>query len=471
MKKIFLLFLILGSVATGASAQEYMLKRGVVMDSLPLQDSIARGLKLYLPGDFEPTRTWPLLFICETESDAVQVLRHLSSSADRNGYILAAAEKTSDTISLTDKVLQINSNLEKLQELLPVDRDRIYTAGYNLSGQLATLIPSLIRPVKGVLSVASMLPNLELIDPRQPFDYVGIMGRADFQYLSLKADEQVLEQRKIPNHLIYHPEGHEWPDSNYIDQGLQALNLLAMRADGAGLDTTLIRSNYEKYQAYILRLEQEGELLLAMDQVEEGLTLFDDLTDTDWLKQKRRSIRSDKAYKEQNREWERVRLQELILREDYGVYLEEDILSFNLNNLGWWNYQMGKIVKFKDSEKREEQLLGYRLEGYINALVDEYLQVSRQGPDPDEDALILLYMLKTITEPMEYENYLNVISLTAKYADFGTANFYLEEVLKKGYSDADRLYSLPHTALLRISPEFNKLVAQYLGSARYAIEE
>ena len=90
---------------------------------------------------------------------------------------------------------------------------------------------------------------------------------------------------------------------------------------------------------------------------------------------------------------------------------------------------------------------------------------------PDDDALILLHMLKTITDPLAPENYLQVISMTAKYSDFGTANFYLEELLKKGYSDADRLYELPHTGLLRISPEFNRLIDKYLGQARYAIEE
>lgn len=470
MRKTFVIFLILGWLAGEAPAQDIGLKRGMVMDTLPVQDSIANRLKLYLPADFEPSRNWPLLFICDLEGHAVRAMRYLSGAADRHGYILAASGATRDSSSLTEKVLLINGSLEKLREMLPIDQDRIYTAGYDRGGQLATLIPSLLRPVRGVLSVSSILPNLELINPRQPFDYVGIMGKGDYQYLNLIEDEQVLDQRKIPNHLVYHPGDHQWPDATYADYGLEALSLMAMKGEQER-DSARIQSGYNRFQTYILELEEKGEFLLAMDQVEEGLVLFDDLVDTDWLKNRRKSIRSRGEYKDQKREWERVRLQELILREDYVFYLEEDVLSFNLNNLGWWNYQMDKIGQFKQSPKREEQLLGIRLEGYINALVDDYLELARQGPSPDEDAQILLYMLKTLTDPEDHENYLKVISLTAKYSDFGTANYYLEEVLKKGYTDADRLYNLPHTALLRISPEFNKLIEQYLGQARYAIEE
>ena len=120
-------------------------------------------------------------------------------------------------------------------------------------------------------------------------------------------------------------------------------------------------------------------------------------------------------YKNQKREWDAVRLKELVLAGDYMFYLEEDVLSFNLDNLGWWNYQMGKIAKYKESAKREEQLLGERLDGYLNALVEEYLELSGQEPNPDYDGLILLNMLKTITAPGDYDHYLQVISLTAKY--------------------------------------------------------
>ncbi|MGY8916543.1 MAG: alpha/beta hydrolase, partial [Flavobacteriales bacterium] len=60
---------------------------------------------------------------------------------------------------------------------------------------------------------------------------------------------------------------------------------------------------------------------------------------------------------------------------------------------------------------------------------------------------------------------------SSKMEDFGTALFYMEELLKNGFTDKATLYSLEHTALLRITPEFNELVTKYLDDARYGIKE
>ena len=470
MRRVIVFLLLVGYMGVPAKAQELALKKGIVMDSLPVNDSIVGQIMLYLPQDFDTGQKWPVLFLCDVEGDRNKKLRYLKPAADKNGYILASSGALKDSLSLTDKILTISKTLDELKELLPLDLDRVYTTGYDTGGQLATIVPSMLRGVNGVLSVASGLPNLSLIDPKQPFDYVGILGRGDYQYSYLLQSEAVLDVLKVPNYSLYHPEGHQWPDLVYLDLGMQILSLMGMKRAAIPRDDQVIQSAYTDYKNVILGLEQTGQWILAYHYAEQGESVFKALTDTDWFKDKKKSIRKSKVYKEQKREWDAVKLKELVLAGDYMFYLEEDVLSFNLDNLGWWNYQMGQIAKYKESAKREEQLLGDRLDGYLNALVEEYLELSAQEPNPDYDGLILLNMLKTITEPEDYGHYLQVISLTAKYDDFGTSNYYRESLLEKGYTDADKLYSLPHTGLLKISPEFNALIAQYLGEARYAVE-
>ena len=210
-----------------------------------------------------------------------------------------------------------------------------------------------------------------------------------------------------------------------------------------------------------------GKSLQAYHRLEEGISLFEKLADVSPMEQELKQVRRETNYRNQKRALAALLLKEGIMRQDYEFYLEDDVLSFNLDNLGWWKYQMELIDGYKESKNPEEQLLGLRLEGYINALSDDYLRIASSNGEPDDDARVLLYMLKTITAPEEPENYLNVVSLASKYDDFGTALFYLEELLKTGYSDREKLYSLEHTALLRISPEFNGLIAKYLKEARY----
>jgi len=150
--------------------------------------------------------------------------------------------------------------------------------------------------------------------------------------------------------------------------------------------------------------------------------------------------------------------------------MEEDVYTYNFNNLGWWNHQMGVIDKFISSSKPFEKQMGHRLKGFVNVLAEDNIKIVLSEEVVDEDALAFLYMLKTILEPDNYEFYLQTISLSAKNDDFGTSLFYLEEVLKKGFKDKEKLYSLENTALFRITPEFNELVSKYLDDARYDIK-
>ena len=80
-------------------------------------------------------------------------------------------------------------------------------------------------------------------------------------------------------------------------------------------------------------------------------------------------------------------------------------------------------------------------------------------------------MLNTIVTPKDYEHYLKVISLSAKYEDYGTALFYLEEAFLNGFKNEEILNTLEHTPLLRITPEYNKLLEKYLKKARYKVTD
>ncbi|MEH6514445.1 MAG: alpha/beta hydrolase, partial [Maribacter arcticus] len=132
---------------------------------------------------------------------------------------------------------------------------------------------------------------------------------------------------------------------------------------------------------------------------------------------------------------------------------------------------MEDIAKLDKSAVLYERQMSSRLRGYINALISDNIDFISADKEVDLEALNLLYMIKTITDPLEFAPYLKVISTSAKMEDYGTALFYLEELLKNGYANKSELYELENTALFRITPEFNLLVEKYLKDARYEIIE
>jgi hypothetical protein len=132
---------------------------------------------------------------------------------------------------------------------------------------------------------------------------------------------------------------------------------------------------------------------------------------------------------------------------------------------------MEDLKKYEKSQNVAERQMGKRLYGYVNALVEDTENMLKKEKVVDEDALLFVFMLKTITDPKGYDSYLEIISLSSKIEDYGTALFYMEELLKNGFTDKETIYNLKHTALLRITPEFNELVTKYLDDARYGIKE
>lgn len=454
-------------LVTGLPAQQQTMRKAVITDSISVPGAGNENFALYLPSHFSTENTWPLLFVFDVEGRGRQSISMFRDAAESEGFVLAASNSLSDTLSILQNMEVANRMLQYVFTLIPIQRNSIYTAGFGSGGQMSTLATSFIKEIRGVISLGAAIPNTDILSEKNPFYFVGITGLGDYQYPTILQDREVLEKKRFPNQLLTFEGGHHWPPSEYL---IAALRILRASAPGFG-------ESEDKDEVYRLQylgvdsLVQAQKLLRAERRLEDEINLFDKVIDTDSLKDKQRSIRRDKVYKAQKRNEQNFLFKETLLREDYTYYLEEDIQTYNFNNLGWWNYQMELIDKHEDSALPAEHFMGMRLKGYLNALVDDYVDIVSGAQVVDEDALSFLWMLKTITEPAAYENYLNIISLSSRHEDYGTALFYLEELLKNGYKDKAQLYLLKDTALLRITPEFNALIEKYLKDARYELIE
>ncbi len=463
---IFLLFLLTLIFGKG-TAQEFKIQKGRVVDSLMVGDSTNQSFALYLPRNFEVKGQWPVAFVFDTKGQGKKSLVRLRLAAEKRGYILASSNNIHDSISLADNMITAKRLMDRVATLFPIDRSRIYTAGYKTSGPFANLAPLFIKEIEGALSIGSSIANVSLLSKSNPFYFVSIMDRNDFNYTYLRRDEKVLNNVKFPNNLLIYDEGGVVPPSSYVEDALLLFDLAAMAKGNLEKDSTLIEGTYQQHMTKIRELQKNKKMLLAERGMREALTVYRTLRNTDSLKNAHKDFKKDKLYRSLKRMRSAAIFKENLLKEDYTYYLEEDVLTYNFKNLGWWNFQMTKINGFITGESVVEQRMGKRLLGYLNALIEDTIILEKAEKVVDQDAVTFLWMLKTITEPEQFDNYLKVVSISAKNEDYGTALFYLEEALKNGFKDKEKLYSIEDTALFRITPEFNALVKKYLDVSRY----
>lgn len=472
MKKKYLnLFIFLIATVQFSNAQEVKLKKGSIIESVVVQDSISETFSLYIPTAFEMKDRWPVLFIFDMDGKAKQAIAMFKNAAEANGYILAAPHKVHDSLSISQNMLSTKLVMKEVLGTFPINNNRIYAGGFDSGARFANLVPVFVKGVKGVLSLGASLVNTELLTTKNTFHFIAVVGNEDFNYTTLLEDEKVLNKLKFPNNILLFDGGNEWPSAGYVGKAMTIFNLSAMSKGFMPLDSAYVSTNFNAQLTRIKKLQKEGKLLLAERTIKETLSAFRLLSNTDSLRKAHRNLMRGKDFKSLNRNQNAALFKENLKREDYAYYLEEDVLTYNYNNLGWWNYQMTQINSFIFGTNKLEQKMGQRLLGYVNALVDDNINLVKMNKVVDEEALVFLLMLKTITEPNEHQNYLNVVSLAAKNNDKGTALFYLEELLKKGFKNKETIYGIEHTTLLRISPEFNKLVEKYLDDARYEIKD
>ncbi|MEX0290819.1 MAG: alpha/beta hydrolase [Flavobacteriaceae bacterium] len=472
MKQQLLFLLCIGVIGTGTlDAQELKLKKGIITDSLKINDSIPESFAVYLPTTFDNKGRWPVIFLLDLKGNSKRALRLFSTAAENQNYILAASNNLSDSLSISQNIIIANRMFNAVSGLFPLHNDRFYTAGFREGGKVAALAPTFVKQIDGVISISASVPNTEILTSKNSFHFIGIVGKEDFNYSEMLDGEKVLNRLKYPNNLLIFEGDKRWPDPSYLEKAMQILTLSAMAKGNAAKDEAMVKTSLEQHLKEVDELVLQRKWIDAYELLVETIGIYRPHQNVDSLVARRKLMKKDKNYRAQRRSLNAVLFKESFIKDEYDFNLTEDITTLNYNNLGWWNYQMGELREYEHKPKQEEREMGKRLIGYLNALIEDNIDIELAQSVVNEEAVIFLWMLKTITDPQNPTYYLKIISDSAKHEDFGTALFYLEELLKTGYKDKAALYDLENTALLRITPEFNKVVDKYLKEARYDIIE
>ncbi|MGY8915501.1 MAG: alpha/beta hydrolase, partial [Flavobacteriales bacterium] len=393
MKKIiFLLFF--GSTIL-VTAQELTFKKGVVTDSVIVNDTIQESFALYLPKNFEITKNWPVIFLFDEKGRGRQLVRYFQDAAEKEGYILAASNNVHDSLPISQNIIISNRMFNKTFQLFAVHNNRIYTGGMSNGGRLASIIPVFVPNIEGVVSFGGTLGNVEVLSTKNMFHYIGIVSKEDYNYPLMLGDELILNNLKFPNQLLLLNDGNKLQELHQLQKAMQVFTLSSMAKGNIPMNETFLNRSYEANLLEIDSLIASKKLLEAEKLIQETQSVYRVHKRVDELKDKLKSVKKDKLFRIQRRNENNVFFKESLIKEDYNYYLEEDVLTYNFNNLGWWNYQMEELKKYERSQNEAERQMGKRLYGYVNALIDDTEDMLVKEPEVDEDALLFVFMLKT----------------------------------------------------------------------------
>ena len=433
---------------------------GVVVQNIQLDAAASETYSLYLPRDYDTSREYPVVFIFNDQSNTASIVQQFTIAAELNGAVIVGANyKLSDTLSTGLK--QSQKLINTVFNQYSLDKNRIILAGIGNGALIASSSAHVIPTIYGVIAVNSVFLEKKKLPKENPAKFVILSSEEGKNYYRLKSYDSAYGLKKIVAGY-YEYDGDGWPPQGYLAAALSDILLT---------ETTPVeevQALYESDLNFSERLLKNNLQLQAFDFVNDLKDKYRKRINIDAQKELLKNIRNDRTYKIKRLRQNTIRYAEQVLVADFNYYITEDSRNSFFDNLGWWSYQMDDIDAKIDSSatNRQERKAALRLKGFVVSSVEEKYDILRLNNGSTEQ-LLFINVLRTLVDPMNFDAYIQAISLSAREGDSNAALFYLEELLQTGYDDYERLYTIEYTISLRTGLEFNELVRAYLGKSKY----
>ncbi|MDN3593339.1 hypothetical protein [Zunongwangia endophytica] len=470
LKKVIIIFFSFFFSVT-MNSQEIRLKKGDVTDNIRINDSIEGTYAVYLPQNYDSKNPPAVIFIIDPDGNARQSVQLFRKTAEEQSYVVASSNRKIDDASIENNLKQTLEFMNSFYRTVPVDPNSLYIAGFNDAGQIASALPLVNERVNGVLAINNAWINTEFTENRKTsYSFSAIVGTKDYTRYSIVNINDFLKDEDFPSEINYFEGGPEsWPDANTIYNAVASFTLNAIKEEKRQKDDSLVNKIFESEIAAIESLRRERSYYTAWVQLKKAEDKFEEYDRfDDQLKELKKSIRRNKAFKQQRRNWYTVKEEEMLQREDYTYFLETDVYTANFENIGWWASQIDNLEEGKSNNDLLERNKAFRLEGYLNTIIGSTYK-DLISSETFLDQKIYISILKTIVDKENPDGYLSIIQLAGHDGDYQTAMLYLEDLLKTGYDNFPKLYELEGVLDLQMSNEFNQMIEKYGGTAKYLV--
>jgi dienelactone hydrolase len=263
---IFLLaFVSPGQICLGAAQQ---FKPGEIRDPIVCRESPGQSYALYLPSDYSPDRTWPVLYALDPGARGRLPLEHFRDAAEKYHYLIVGSNnaRNGPWEPIINAVVAVWNDT---QARLSIDRKRIYATGFSGGSRAAALFSKMIRsPVAGIIGCGAGLPPGIKPEDIQPAFYFGLVGREDFNHLEMMNLNTQFEEAGTPHRVLVFEGSHDWPSPEVCTRALAWMEFAAMTRGLRPPDQEMIREIYASEVAAAQALEMSGNILGAVSEYE-----------------------------------------------------------------------------------------------------------------------------------------------------------------------------------------------------------
>lgn len=468
MKKLALLILLLAVIPQINQAQEIEIPLGKIVDSIPTADSTDNSFALYLPRNFNEKEEWPVIFLFDPQGRGRATAQLFRPIAEEQSYVIASSNLNLKGDSLKNNIEKARPFINQVAGMIAIDKEQVYVAGLAEGGQLATALAFVYTNIAGILAVEDGWINSEYLKTNNKFMYSAIACDSNNSMFVLEEIEAYLSNEGFPTEMNFYScdKEIEWPGANVVQNSIAGFTLNAMKNGKRPKDIQLIKQLFDAEVEYAEILRRSRNYYQAFEKLKQIEDKYDNLNlDVD-LRDQIRNIRRNRSYKQQKRDYRKVAATEEEKQVEYIYYMENDVVTSNFENIGWWASQMEELKATEEKSTGPKKKMAGRLQGFLDALSKNHYN-NYVNSEATNKSKVFVSILRTIFAKNDPEAYLNIIKIAGHDGDHETALLYLEDLLKTGFNDMEALYDIEGILDLKLSEAYNDKIREYLGEAKY----
>jgi len=274
------------------------IQQGEIIDKIICQDKPEQSYALYLPPDYTPEKTWPILIAFDPGAQGRIPLEHFKEAAQEYGYIIAGSNnsKNGPWLPVMEAAMAVWADTNKR---FSIDKKRVYATGFSGGSRAAAVFSKFVNhPVEGVIGIGAGLPQQLKPAQIQPSAYFGIIGIGDFNYQPMMRLDNEFDKWNVPHRFLVYDGEHNWPPQEICTRAVEWMEVLAMKRKLRPLDNDLIEKIYREELEKAQQLEEEGQAYWAVFEYEALVFTFQEWKDTKDISDRISHLKQSEEYKQ-----------------------------------------------------------------------------------------------------------------------------------------------------------------------------
>jgi len=440
------------------------IQKDEIIDKIICQDKPEQSYALYLPPDYTPEKTWPILIAFDPGARGRIPLDHFIEAAQKYGYIIAGSNnsKNGPWLPVMEAAMAVWADTNKR---FSIDKKRVYATGFSGGSRAAAVFSKFVNhPVEGIIGIGAGLPQQLKPAQIQPSAYFGIIGIGDFNYQPMMRLDKEFDKWNVPHRFLVYDGEHNWPPPEICTRAVEWMEVLAMKRKLRPLDNGLIEKIYAEELEKAQRLEEEGQVYRAVFEYEAIVFTFQEWKDTKDISDRISHLKQSEEYRQFMNAEKEINEREDLHRQRF-IKMFARIMKYpeTVMNLADIYSELGisqLMYKIKNKKNINEHYLASRLltELFIHS-VEEGGRYYEKG---NYKMAIVFYEIAA--KSSEYK------PSRLSYVHYTLACFYalnnqkkkalkmLERAVENGFDNIEALENQEDLTSIRSTPEFQKII-------------